>query len=71
MSRLSKTTRTVSLMKRPANYKTKNPAIKKFAFYCTDGPLLGYTLFLTDGVSIVFSMAGQTGRYNLGKWENI
>lgn len=43
---------------------------QKVKFYCQDGPMKGYALFLTaDGTTAQMNVAGQIGRYNQGKWE--
>lgn len=56
-----------------ANIKFKHRMPRKVAtkrkFECVDGPLNGQSLYLTDGVTAVFTIGGQTGRYNNGKWE--
>lgn len=45
----------------------KTPGKNKFI--CNDGPLKGHSLWLTDGTTAVFTINGQTGRYNNGEWQ--
>lgn len=59
----------------PRNMRKRLPELitrkicKKSRFKCVDGPLEGHTLMLTDGFTAVFTIAGNTGRYNNGVWE--
>lgn len=68
MARLAKTPRTTLLMKPLRGYKTRMPQPGKEAWQCSDGPLSGTTLMLTDGYTGVISIHGQTGRYVEGVW---
>lgn len=43
---------------------------KKLPFKCNDGPMKGETLYLeSDGATAIFTISGQTGRYNNGEWQ--
>jgi hypothetical protein len=43
--------------------------VKKIAWLCLNGPLQGHKLWLTNGTTAIFTINGQTGRYNHGEWE--
>lgn len=57
------------LKQKTPNAGTKNKAQHKRKFLCNDGPLSGQSLFLTDGISAIFTINGVKGRYNNGDWE--
>lgn len=42
---------------------------RKKKFICSNGPLRGHELWLTDGTTAYFTYRKQTGRYSDGKWE--
>ena len=55
-----------SMNKRPSRAKSPRRIVK-----CIDGPLAGEKLSLTDGITMVFKMYGQRGRYVAGRWEQL
>jgi hypothetical protein len=54
------------------SFKVSKPrkTVKKSRFECKDGPYQGAILMLTDGATAVFTINGQTGRYNNGEWQS-
>lgn len=50
-------------------HKMPRKVATKKKFDCIDGPMKGQSLWLTDGTTAVFTLNGQTGRYNNGEWQ--
>ena len=55
--------------KRKLAHQMPRKTAKKHTFKCVGGPYDGKTLFLTDGVTAVFTVGGNKGRYNNGEWQ--
>jgi len=43
--------------------------VRKHKIYCSDWPLKGEWLYLSDNATAVFTINGQRGRYINGDWE--
>lgn len=56
-------------MRRKSHRWAFKQSIKK-PFLCQNGPLAGEKLYLTDGATAVFTIAGETGKYVNGVWES-
>jgi hypothetical protein len=59
----------VGIFRKVSRPRNLRPCSKR-GFLCKDGPLQGQTLFLTDGVTAVFTVSGLTGKYDNGCWKS-
>lgn len=58
----------VGIFRKVSRIRNLRPCSKK-GFLCEDEPLKGQTLFLTDGVTAIFTVSGLTGKYDNGYWK--